>query len=178
MKNQRPKISIYIGTSIDGYIARKDGNLDWLHYGHEGDEDYGFKKFINSVDTLILGRNTYQVVSGFDDWPYKDKKVIVLSDTLKEVRKEAQLFCGELTDLLTNLHSEGTKHVWVDGGITVSRFLEAGLVDEITISIVAMILGSGISLFSVMNKDHKCRLAHSQSYPSGLVQLKYEIVKE
>lgn len=179
MKQQptRPKISIYIATSIDGYIARKDGELDWLQYGHEGDEDYGFKKFIQSIDALILGRKTYQVVSGFDEWPYKGKRVIVLSHTLKEVRKEAELFSGQLTDLLSKLHSENIRHVWVDGGVTASKFLEAGLVDELTISIIAMILGSGIPLFSVMNREHKCRLISTQSFPSGLVQLKYELIK-
>lgn len=161
--------------SIDGYIARKNGGLDWLEYGHIGDEDYGFKKFIDSVDALVLGRNTYEVVSGFDKWPYEGKKVIVLSNTLNEVRKEAELFSGQLTDLAFMLHSEGIKRVWVDGGITVSKFLEAGLVDDITISVITMILGSGIPLFSTMNREHKCRLISTQSYPSGLVQLKYEV---
>ena len=172
----RPKISIYIATSIDGYIARKDGGLDWLDMSHGGDEDYGFQKLLNSIDALILGRNTYEVVSRFDEWPYKGKRVIVLSNTLKEVRKEAELFCGQLTELASILHSEGIKNVWVDGGITVSKFLEAGLVDDITISIIAVVLGSGIPLFSTMNREHKCRLISTQSYPSGLVQLKYEVV--
>lgn len=173
----RPKVSVYIATSIDGYIARNDGNLDWLHYGHTGDEDYGFKKFINSIDALILGRKTYEVVSAFDEWPYKGKRVIVLSNTLNEVRKEAELFSGRLTDLLSKLHNENVSHVWVDGGITASKFLEAGLVDELTISVIAMVLGFGIPLFSKMNTEHKCRLVSSHSYPSGLVQLKYEVIK-
>ncbi len=174
-KKDRPQISIYIAMSIDGYIARKNGGLDWLEYGHTGDEDYGFKKFINSVDALVLGRNTYEVVSGFDKWPYEGKKVIVLSNSLNTVRNEAELYCGHLTELVSLLHSEGIKRVWVDGGITVSRFLEAGLVDDITISVIAMVLGSGIPLFSTMNREHKCRLISNQSYPSGLVQLKYEV---
>jgi len=173
-----PKISIYIAASIDGYIARKDGNLDWLSYGHSGDEDYGFKKFINSIDAVIMGRHTYEVVSGFDEWAYKGKRVIVLSGSLTEVRKEAELFCGNLRDLLAKLHAEKIKHVWVDGGMTVSRFLEAGLVNEITLSIIAMVLGSGIPLFSTMSKEHECRLISSQSYPSGIVQLKYEVLKD
>lgn len=174
-QKNRPKISIYIAMSIDGYIARKDGGLDWLQYGHTGDEDYGFKKFSDSVDALVLGRNTYEIVSGFDEWPYKGKRVIVLSHSLTGVRKEAELYCGQLTDLASLLYSEGIKHVWVDGGITVSQFLEAGLVDDITISIIAVVLGSGIPLFSTMDKEHKCRLISTQSYPSGLVQLKYKI---
>jgi dihydrofolate reductase len=120
----RPKVSIYIASSIDGYIARADGNLDWLHYGHTGEEDYGFKKFTSSIDAVVMGRNTYEVVAGFDEWPYKDKRVIVLSNTLTEVRKEAELFSGQLTELLTKLLAENIKHIWIDGGITVSRFLE------------------------------------------------------
>ena len=174
-QNNRPKISIYIAMSIDGYIARKDGGLDWLEYGHIGDEDYGFKKFINGIDALVLGRNTYEVVSSFEKWPYEGKRVIVLSNTLNEVRKEAELFSGQLSHLTSMLHSEDIKHVWVDGGITVSKFLEAGLVDDITISVISVVLGSGIPLFSIMDKEHKCRLLSTQSYPSGLVQLKYEI---
>jgi len=174
----RPKVSIYIASSIDGYIARKDGNLDWLHYGHTGDEDYGFKKFTSTVDAVIMGKNTYEVVSSFDEWAYKDKRVIVLSHTLAKVRKEAELFSGELTELLAKLHAENVKHVWVDGGITASKFLEAGLVDDITISIIAMVLGSGIPLFSAMNQEHRCRLISTQSYPSGLAQLKYEVIRD
>ncbi|KAF3362457.1 putative protein YwjB [Chlamydiales bacterium STE3] len=174
-KQDRPKISIYIATSIDGYIACQDGNIDWLQHVHIDDEDYGFKKFINNIDTLILGRKTYQVVSGFDEWPYKGKRVIVLSRTLNEVREEAELFSGQITDLLSKLHSENVTHLWVDGGITASQFLEAGLVDELTISIIAMILGSGIPLFSIMNKEHKCHLVSSQAYPSGLIQVKYKL---
>ncbi len=177
-QSERPKISIYIAMSIDGYIARKDGGLDWLEYGHTGDEDYGFKKFMNSIDALILGRNTYEVVSGFDKWPYEGKRVTVLSNTLKAVRKESELFCGPLTQLASKLHSEGVKHAWVDGGITASKFLESGLVDEVTISIIAMTLGAGIPLFSKMSSEHKYRLLSTQSYPSGLVQLKYQVIQE
>ncbi len=177
LSTSRPKVSVYIATSIDGYIARKDGNLDWLQHGHTGDEDYGFKKFIDSIDVLILGRNTYQFVSSFDEWPYKEKRVIVLSKTLNEVRKETELYSGELPDLLVKLKSENVRHIWVDGGITSSKFIELGLVDEITISIISTILGSGIPLFSVMNRENSCRLVSSQAYPSGLVQLKYEVNK-
>ncbi len=172
----RPKVSIYIGSSIDGYIARKDGNLDWLHYGHTGDEDYGFKKFISTIDAVVMGRNTYEVVANFDEWAYKNKRVIILSTTLTKVRNEAELFSGELTELLAKLYAENIKHVWIDGGITVSRFLEAGLVDDITVSIIAMVLGSGIPLFNTMNQEQKCHLVSTQSYPSGLVQLKYEVL--
>jgi dihydrofolate reductase len=174
----RPKVSIYIASSIDGYIARKDGNLDWLQDGHTGDEDYGFKKFSSTIDAVVMGRNTYEVVAGFDDWAYKDKRVIVLSNTLSMVRNEAELFSGQLTELLAKLHAENIKHIWIDGGITISKFLELGLVDDITLSLIAMVLGSGIPLFSAMNQEHKCHLVSTQSYPSGLVQLKYEVIRD
>lgn len=125
-----------------------------------------------------MGKNTYDVVSGFDEWAYKDKRVIVLSNTLAKVRKEAELFSGQLTELLAKLHAENIKHIWIDGGITVSRFLEAGLVDDITVSIIAMVLGSGIPLFNAMNQESKCRLVSTKSYPSGLVQLKYAVIHD
>lgn len=178
MPISRPKVSIYIACSIDGYIARSDGDLEWLHYGHSGDEDYGFKEFTRTIDAVIMGRNTYEVVAGFDEWAYKGKRVIVLSRTLKNVRNEAELFSGELTELLAKLYDENITHVWIDGGVTVSKFLEAGLVDEMTISLIAMVLGSGIPLFGAMNQEHKCRLLSTHSYPSGLVQLKYEVLRE
>lgn len=178
MSLSRPKVSIYIASSIDGYIARKDGNLDWLHYGHTGDEDYGFKEFTRTIDAVVMGRNTYEVVAGFDEWAYKDKRVVVLSNTLVKVKKEAELFSGQLTELLAKLHAENIKHIWIDGGITISKFLESGLVDDITVSIIAMVLGSGIPLFSAMNQEHKCHLVSTQSYPSGLVQLKYEVIRD
>lgn len=178
VRKKFPKVSVYIASSIDGYIARNDGNLDWLNYGHEGDEDYGFKNFYNSIDALILGRKTYEVVSAFEEWPYKGKRVVVLSHSLKNARDEVELFSGDISELLSKMYSEDIRHVWVDGGITASNFIKAGFVDELTISIIAMVLGSGIPLFSDNIREHKCRLITHQSYHSGLVQLKYALVKE
>jgi len=177
MSDKRPQISIYIAQSLDGYIARQDGSLDWLEYGHEGDEDYGFKGFIKDIDALVLGRNTYEVVSSFDQWPYEGKRVIVLSQTLKQVRQEAELFAGKLTELTAKLHSDGIQHVWVDGGITVSKFLEAGLVDDLTVSVIPVFLGQGIPLFNPMKQELTCRLISTKTYPSGLVQLRYDSIK-
>lgn len=172
----RPQISIYIAMSIDGFIARRDGSIDWLEYGHTGDEDYGFKAFFSSIDTLILGRKTYEVVSSFAEWPYSGKRVIVLSNSLRSVREEAEVFCGPLEMLVSKLRSEGVEHVWIDGGVTVSQFLGAGLVDRMTISVLPIILGSGIPLFSQTENELICRLTSSKSYPSGLIQLRYDIV--
>lgn len=171
----RPKISVFIATSLDGYIAREDGGLDWLERTPTPDEDFGFKEFMNSIDVLVMGRKTYEVVSGFDDWPYGGKRVVVMSRTLESVREEAELFSGEIMALVSNLQADGIKHIYIDGGITISRFLELGMVDQMIITLIPIILGKGIRLFNPMDKEHDCRLASAQSYPSGLVQLRYEL---
>lgn len=171
----RPKISIYIATSIDGYIARKDGSLDWLDRVGGFGEDYGFQKLIDSIDGVILGRNTYEVAASVPDWPYKGKRIVVLSNSLQSVREEAELYGGDLTQLMTQLHSEGIKHVWIDGGLTISQFLKLQMVDYMTLSIIPVILGDGISLFNVIGNEIPCQLISSQSYRSGLVQISYEI---
>lgn len=171
----RPKVSIYIAASIDGYIARKDGSLDWLDRVGGFDEDYGFQELIDSIDAVLLGRKTYEVAASVPDWPYKGKRIVVLSKSLKTVREEAELFQGDLIQLVSRLHSDGIKHIWIDGGMTISQFLELQMVDSLTLSLIPVILGSGIPLFSPIGKEHACRLISSRSYPSGLVQLKYEI---
>lgn len=173
----RPKISIYIATSLDGYIARTDGSLDFLDLpGYN--EEYGFKELFESIDALILGRNTYEFVAALPDWPYKGKRVVVLSHSLQKVREEAELFRGDVTKLTSQLHSDGIKHIWIDGGRTVSQFLNSQMVDHLTISVLPVILGSGIPLFSGIDKELRCRLISSQAYPSGLVQVKYELNKK
>lgn len=176
----RPEISIYIATSIDSYIARGDGSLDWLDRVNDNNEDYGFQKFLDSVDTIILGRKTYEIVTGliasFSDWPYAGKRVIVLSSSLQTARREVELFKGDLIQLTSQLHLEGVKHIWIDGGVTISQFLDHQVVDNMTLSVIPVILGSGIPLFSVINKELSCRLASSQAYSSGLVKLNYELI--
>jgi len=177
MFNERPRISIYIATSIDGYIAREDGSLDWLDRVGGFDEDYGFKNLLNSIDALIIGRKTYEIATTVPD-PYPGKRVIVLSNSLNSVKKGMELYRGDLTELTTKLHKDGIKHIWVDGGATICQFLSSQMVDTMTLSIIPVILGAGIPLFNVINKEISCRLISSQSYPSGLVQLNYEIIKQ
>ncbi len=171
----RPKISIYIAASIDGYIARKDGNLDWLNLACDAGEDYGFQQLLSSIDGVILGRNTYEVAASVVDWPYLGKRIVVLSNSLKNVREEAELFSGDVVRLVSRLHSDGIKHIWIDGGVTISQFLDLEMVDSMTVSVIPIILGSGIRLFNPIAKEQGCRLISSASYPSGVVQLRYEI---
>lgn len=177
MHKQRPKISIYIATSIDGFIAREDDSLDWLNCMGGDNEDYGFKNFLNSIDAVILGRKTYAVAAtayGTPNWPYQGKKIVVLSNTLQTVFTEAQLYSGDLITLASQLYSEGIRYAWIDGGLTVSQFLRLNMVDEMILSVIPILLGSGVSLFDI-KKELPCRLIAAQSYPSGLVQIKYHI---
>jgi len=171
----RPKISIYIATSIDGYIAREDGSLDWLDRIDGQGSDYGFNDFFGSIDALVLGKNTYEKVMTFPKWPYSGKRVIVLSKSLTSVMPEAELFSGNASDLAAKLHTDGIQHVWIDGGLTISHFLQSGLVDKMTLTIIPVILGSGIPLFNPLSSEILCKLSSSQGYPSGLVQLTYDI---
>lgn len=176
-KKERPKISVYIALSIDGYIARKDDSLDWLDRVGGFDEDYGFKKLLASVDALIIGRKTYAIASTVPD-PYPGKRVVVLSNSLGSVKAGMELYRGNLAELVEKLHREGIKHIWVDGGSTISQFLSLQLVDEMTLSVIPIVLGSGLPLFHAIGKEIPCRLISSQSYRSGLVQQHYEIIKQ
>jgi dihydrofolate reductase len=171
----RPKISVYIAMSIDGYIARKDESLDWLDRVGGYDDDYGYRELMDSIDGLIIGRKTYDVASTVPD-PYPGKRVVVLSNGLEAVKEGMELYRGDLTALVSKLHRERIKHVWVDGGTTISQFLSLELVDTMTLSIIPVILGAGIPLFSLVDKEISPRLLSSQSYPSGLVQLKYQLL--
>ena len=178
MKNDnRPKISVYIATSIDGYIARKDDSLDWLDRVGGFDEDYGFQQMLAGIDALIIGRKTYEIASTVPD-PYPGKRVIVLSNSSSSVKAGMELYKGDLTELSEKLFKEGVKHIWVDGGSTISQFLDLQLVDEMTLSVIPIVLGSGLPLFHAIGKEIPCRLLSSQSYRSGLVQQHYEIIKQ
>lgn len=182
-KNTRPKISVFIATSLDGYIARKNGDIEWLTTfnpptGEDEDKDCGYSKFSSIVDALIMGRNTYEVVSNFDPWPYQGKRVVVLSSTLTSVCEQAELFTGEITNLVEKLHADGIKHIYVDGGVTISQFLNADLVDQLIISLIPVVLGSGAPLFSKINNDKWCRLVSTKPYSNGLVQLQYELINQ
>lgn len=178
--NNRPKISVFIATSIDGYIAKKNGDIDWLvKFSPPTDEneekDCGFSKFFSSIDVLVMGKNTYNVVSHFDTWPYQGKRVVVLSSTLTSVCTEAELFSGDIAQLVAKLQADGVKHIYIDGGVTISQFLNADMVDQLILSIIPVVLGSGIPLFSMINNDKWCHLVSSQTYSNGLVQLQYEL---
>ncbi len=174
-----PKISIFIAMSIDGYIAREDGNLDWLETVHPAEplrQDCGFHQFFASVDALVMGRNTYEKVLSFGKWPYEGKRVIVLSNKKTEPQNNVAFYQGDVMQLSHQLYDEGVKHLYIDGGITIAQFLQAKLVDEMIVTIIPVMLGKGIPLFNPITLETNCRLLKSEIYSTGLVQLHYAFV--
>jgi dihydrofolate reductase len=180
----KSKCSVFIATSLDGFIARPDGNIDWLESAssESGDEDFGYKSFMSSVDALIMGRNTFEKVLSFSEWPYGDKQVVVLSSRLRERPDAApttvKLSGGSPQQVVDGLVSEGLSSFYVDGGVTIQRFLNAGSIDEMSITTIPILLGKGIPLFGRLDSDIKLELLSSQSYLCGFVQTKYRIDKE
>lgn len=166
---------VFIATSIDGYIADKEGGLDWLHSVPNPDNiDMGFAPLMDRVDALVMGRNTLETVLSFDvDWPYS-KPVFVLSNTMKEVPNGYQdkvfLVQGDLTEVVTDLNSKGYQDLYIDGGVTIQNFLKQELVDELTITTIPVLLGGGIKLFGELEKMQSYQLIESKVYLETIVQ--------
>lgn len=178
----RPKVSGFIAASLDGYIARPNGNIDWLDSGslaEPNEEDYGFEAFMDSVDVLVMGRHTFETVLSFGDWPYGEQRVIVLSSSLTEppdhLPAAVEVERIEPSRLLHRLADEGVRHVYVDGGETLQRFLRAGAVDEMIISRIPVLIGEGIPLFGQVAGDIWWDPVETRSYDTGLVQTRYRV---
>ena len=178
-----------MAVSLDGFIATEDGSVDWLETAGNSDADMGdeadagFNAFLESVDCLIMGRGTMEVVSSFnlapDEWPYGDRRVIVLSRTLKQPPENleglVEMYAGDVPELLASLDDEGYSHAYVDGGKTIQSFLELGLIDEMTLTRAPVILGEGIPLFGKTSKEIVLRNAGAKAYPNDFVQEKYTV---
>jgi dihydrofolate reductase len=173
----RPRCSVFIATSLDGFIARPDGTFDFLSIVEQPDEDYGFAEFFATVDALVIGRNTYETALGFPEWPYAGKRCIVLTHRETPSLHGEQFFAGAASGLVEQLALVGVQRVYVDGGAVIRDFLAAGLIDDLTLSIVPVLLGKGIPLFGAEVPELRLQLESSQQYPSGLVQLHYLRVK-
>lgn len=175
------KFSVFIATSLDGFIARPNGDIDWLMAANNpGDpEDYGYAEFMNSVDCMVMGRNSFEKVLEFDEWPYGGKRVIVLSTTLTRVPAEAEgkaeLYNGSVKDLALRLQDEGIARVYVDGGVTIQSFLKEGLVSDLTITRIPVLIGSGLPLFGALDNDIALEHQATNAYPLGLVTSIYEV---
>jgi len=170
------KASVFVGTSLDGFIARVDGSLDFLPAG--GGEPHGYDEFMATVDALVIGRNTYETVLGFDAWPYARKPVFVLS-----TRPLAKAPTGALVehiegapaDVVSLLERRGVQHIYVDGGITIQAFLRAGLIQHLTVTRVPVLIGTGIPLFGDLLRDIPLTHIATHQYASGLVKSEYQL---
>lgn len=175
------KFSAYIAASVDGYIARLNGKLDWLNdaAGQNSSEDYGYQEYLAAIDCIVMGRRSFEKTASFAKWPYQGKQVIVLSKSLKSVPPDlegkATLFNGQIELLLVELQNYKIRQVYVDGGLTIQSFVRAEMLDEITITQIPVLLGKGLPLFGEVFKDVKLKLIHSKSYDNGFVQSKYQI---
>lgn len=171
------KASVFAGTSVDGFIARLDGALDFLPPG--GGEPHGYDEFIASVDAIAIGRKTYETVLTFHRWPYGDKPVFVLSTRTPPPAPAGaamEWLSGEPADIVARLEARGFGHVYVDGGITIQRFLRARLIQRIVITRVPVLIGAGIPLFGHLSRDIVLKHLATRSYASGMVSSEYEVV--
>jgi len=176
----RPRCSVFIASSLDGYIARADGSLEWLSVVEREGEDYGYGEFLGGVDALVMGRKTYDTVLGFDEWPFAGKRCIVLTHARPpSSRADEEFASGAPAVLLEQLGREGVRRVYVDGGAVIRQFLAAGLVDDLTLSVIPVLLGGGIRLFDADPRGRapavSLRLASARTFDSGLCQLRYEL---
>jgi dihydrofolate reductase len=168
--SSRPRCSAFIATSLDGYIARADGAIDWLSRVELAGEDYGYAAFAASVD----GRNTYEVIAGFERWPFADKRVVVLSSQPHTSLHGEEFDSGDVQTVLGRLSEEGATRLYVDGGRVIQQFLAADLLDDLTLSVLPVVLGSGIPLFGQGAPERWLSLESARSFQTGLVQLRYQ----
>lgn len=167
---------MFVGISVDGFIARSDGSFDFLDAG--GNEPHGFEEFWASVDALVMGRKTYETALSFGTWPYGRKPVFVLStQPLASAPRGAVVehVSGDPRAIVAQLEARGIQHAYVDGGLTIQRFLEAGLIDRLTITRVPVLIGTGIPLFGPLSRDLKLEHVATRQFAGGLVQSEYTV---
>lgn len=170
------RATVFVGTSLDGFMAREDGSFDFLP--PDGGEPHGYEEFMASVDALVIGRKTYETVLALESWPYGMKPVFVLSTrpiAAPHPRAVVEGLSGEPADIAARLAARGLRHVYVDGGDTIQRWLRAGLIARIVVTRVPVLIGSGISLFGPIPRDIRLRHVATRSFPSGLVQSEYVV---
>jgi dihydrofolate reductase len=167
------KVILYIASSLDGFIARNDGDISWLYC----DQDYGYKAFLKTIDAVVMGRKTYEQVLTFGEYPYKGMLgyVVTSRKKLEGPAKQVRLYNGSLSVLVDEIKQKNKKDIWlIGGGQLVSGFLNAGLIDEIVLSIHPIILGKGIPLFPDIRHERSLKLLDSKKFTTGLLQIKYK----
>ena len=171
----RPEVVVYVGMSVDGFIARADHALDFLEVD-TGGSDLGFADFLDSIDALVMGRTTFDVVMGLDaPWPYGDRPVLVPTHRPLPAQRPSTVsaVAGTPEEILADVGD--ARWVYVDGGATVQSFLAAGLVDRIILTTVPVLIGSGVSLFGPLDDDTPLTLEAVREFPNGIVQREYVV---
>jgi len=172
------KLSVFVGISVDGFLARKNGEFDFL--SPAGDVPHGFEEFYASVDALVMGRNTFETMLTLGPWPFEKKRVVVLSSRPVDLSPArdgvVEQMGGAPEEIVAKLAADGVQHVYLDGGVTIQGFLRAGFVHRIIVTRVPVLIGEGIPLFGALPHDVQLRHVRTQSYSTGLVQTEYEVV--
>ena len=172
------KTSVFVGTSVDGFMARRNGDFDFLPDG--GGEPHGYDEFMASVDVLVIGRNTFEKVVTFERWPYSGKRVVVLSSRAIDLPaiegERIEVMCGAPAEIISRLESGGATHAYIDGGITIQRFLREGLVQSLVVTHVPVLVGDGIPLFGSLPHDVALRHIRTTTYKGGLVKSEYVVI--
>ncbi len=171
------KTFVFLGVSLDGYIARTDGNLDFLDLYQDGTEDYGYSDFIKNIDIILMGRKTFEKVITFEEWPYTipvyiaTNKGIVIPEKFKEL---CHTISGSPVEIINFFKSKNFHNLYIDGGITIQPFLFQNLIDELTISRLPVLIGDGIPLF--LKNQNEIHLTHKQTivYKNGIIKSIYE----
>ncbi|MGA9517160.1 MAG: dihydrofolate reductase family protein [Trichococcus sp.] len=177
---EKRKVRVYIAASLDGYIAHSDGNIDWLDSVARHDEDYGYAAFIETIDTVIMGRKTYEKVLSFGgDFPHAGRDCYVLTRTERTPDGQVHFYNGPAEELLDRIRSKPGKDIFIDGGAeAIDLFRKKGLIDSYTVSIIPILLGEGIPLFKESMEELPLKLVEATTFDSGLVQLTYEPIKK
>jgi dihydrofolate reductase len=178
MKENNPRIKLYIACSLDGYIAREDGSIDWLtKYENSPETDYGYSEFYASIGTVLMGRKTYEQVLGFGDWPYGKKKVYVFTRQKEPLRSEknVEFVSGDIGEFARRLKENTDEDIWLVGGSQLIKvFLEENLVQDFIVFVVPIIIGNGMPLFDRIGKEIRLRTGKVERYENGLVRVDYE----
>jgi dihydrofolate reductase len=183
------KCSVFIATSADGYIATEDGGVEWLEgCGKAGADmgeqsDMGFNAYMASVDCMIMGRKCMEKISSFnmtpEQWPYGDVRIVVLSNTVKvapdNLMGKLEIYSGDISGLIGQLESDGFTHAYIDGGVTITSFLQLQLINEMTLTQAPVLLGAGRALFGMTSRQIKLEGAEAIAYPNDFVQVRYQV---
>lgn len=178
--------AVFIATSLDGFIARADGSIDWLNDANAripAGEDCGYAAFMANIDALVMGWNTFEQVLSFDEWPYGELPIVVLTRRIRtrelppRVPATVTLSADDPATLVVRMAEMGLHRLYVDGGLTIQRFLSAGLIDELTITTIPVLVGNGKTLFGTLSKDVPLELVSTRSYDFGFVQSRYRVLR-